>query len=164
MALRKWALGLIVLYFKLRLTETKDEPIFRLASRESPPTRQGIGKAGASGGDLSLFQREPTVFPLVIPLGKISIPLIGIGGDHYRSRPCHTTRHAGPHRAVREVEVMRAEPPEVDRSRRRSARFSAAGHCYATSSANSPPPAAPHSPTRQALSIRDTWWCRVYNA
>jgi hypothetical protein len=23
------------------------------------------------------------------------------------SHPCHTTRHAGPHRAVREIEVMR---------------------------------------------------------
>ncbi|MHB1832875.1 MAG: hypothetical protein ACYCRH_10795 [Acidiferrobacteraceae bacterium] len=31
--------------------------------------------------------------------------LIGIGGSS-RLRPCHTTRHAGPHRAVREVEVM----------------------------------------------------------
>jgi hypothetical protein len=31
---------------------------------------------------------------------------IGIGGLHCRRRPCHTTRHAGPHRAVREFEVM----------------------------------------------------------
>ena len=32
--------------------------------------------------------------------------LIGIGApDHYTGDPCHTTRHAGPHRAVREVEV-----------------------------------------------------------
>ncbi len=38
-------------------------------------------------------------------------PVIGIGGSHYRLRPCHTTRHAGPHRAVREVEVMRDEAP-----------------------------------------------------
>ena len=37
--------------------------------------------------------------------GQWSIRLIGIGGSS-RLRPCHTTRHAGPHRAVREVEVM----------------------------------------------------------
>jgi hypothetical protein len=35
-----------------------------------------------------------------------SAPPIGIGGSHYRLRPCHTTRHAGPHRAVGTVEVM----------------------------------------------------------
>lgn len=34
---------------------------------------------------------------------------IGIGGSHSRLRPCHTTRHAGPHRAVREFEVMTVE-------------------------------------------------------
>jgi hypothetical protein len=34
--------------------------------------------------------------------------LIGIG-DGARPCPCHTTRHAGPHRAVQEVEVMRVE-------------------------------------------------------
>jgi hypothetical protein len=28
-------------------------------------------------------------------------------GRPFGSHPCHTTRHAGPHRAVREVEVMR---------------------------------------------------------
>ena len=32
---------------------------------------------------------------------------IGIGGSHCRLRPCHTTRHAGPHRAVEVVEVIR---------------------------------------------------------
>ena len=32
---------------------------------------------------------------------------IGIGGSHYRLRLCYITRHAGPHRAVREFEVMR---------------------------------------------------------
>ncbi len=31
---------------------------------------------------------------------------IGIGGPDYRGRPSHTTRHAGPHRVVRGVEVM----------------------------------------------------------
>jgi hypothetical protein len=48
--------------------------------------------------------------------------LIGIGGSHYRLRPCHTTRHAGPHRAVREVEVMRAAAGPDDQSDRWSAR------------------------------------------
>src|SRR5690554_2966490 len=42
--------------------------------------------------------------------------LIGIGGNHW-FRPSHTTRHAGPHRAVREVEVSRetrhTQPIEV---------------------------------------------------
>ena len=50
-------------------------------------------------------------------------PEIGIGGSHHRLRPCHTTRHAGPHRAVREVEVMRAEVRRVDRSMQLSIRF-----------------------------------------
>ena len=31
---------------------------------------------------------------------------IGIGGSHYKLRPSHTTRHAGPHRAVGMVEVV----------------------------------------------------------
>ena len=35
---------------------------------------------------------------------------IGTGGSHYRLHPCHTTRHAGPHRAVREVEARRHLP------------------------------------------------------
>jgi hypothetical protein len=38
-----------------------------------------------------------------------------------RLRPCHTTRHAGPHRAVREVEVMRDGVRRVCRSRQWSA-------------------------------------------
>ena len=49
-------------------------------------------------------------------------PHIGIGGSHYRLRPCHTTRHAGPHRAVREFEVMRVEVVPGYRSKRPSAR------------------------------------------
>ena len=32
---------------------------------------------------------------------------IGIGGRPLSLLPCHTTRHAGPHRAVREFEVTR---------------------------------------------------------
>jgi hypothetical protein len=32
---------------------------------------------------------------------------IGIGDGLHRPCPCHTTRHAGPHRAVREIEVRR---------------------------------------------------------
>ena len=38
--------------------------------------------------------------------------LIGIG-DSTRLRPCHTTRHAGPHRAVRGVEVCEPRYAEV---------------------------------------------------
>ncbi|NAT06467.1 hypothetical protein CVE32_06245, partial [Pseudomonas syringae pv. actinidiae] len=30
--------------------------------------------------------------------------------------PCHTTRHAGPHRAVREVEVSRVEADPTDQT------------------------------------------------
>ena len=42
--------------------------------------------------------------------------LIGIGSDPSRwPDPSHTTRHAGPHRAVRVVEVMRAWAPRVGR-------------------------------------------------
>ena len=48
--------------------------------------------------------------------------IIGIGGSDYRLRPCHTTRHAGPHRAVREVEVMRAGADPDDQSDRWLAR------------------------------------------
>jgi hypothetical protein len=39
---------------------------------------------------------------------------IGIGGLPDGRHPCHTTRHAGPHRAVRELEVhgqVLSEPP-----------------------------------------------------
>ena len=39
---------------------------------------------------------------------RVAVSLIGIG-DGARPCPCHTTRHAGPHRAVQEVEVMRVE-------------------------------------------------------
>ena len=47
---------------------------------------------------------------------------IGIGGLHCRRRPCHTTRHAGPHRAVREFEVMTVAVVPVHQSRQWSAR------------------------------------------
>ena len=50
------------------------------------------------------------------------IPGIGIGGLDHRRRPCHTTRHAGPHRAVREVEVMKVWAPPAGRSKRWSTR------------------------------------------
>ncbi|NLZ11108.1 MAG: site-specific integrase, partial [Alcaligenaceae bacterium] len=42
-------------------------------------------------------------------------PEIGIGGLHYRRHPCHTTRHAGPHRAVRAFEVMTVVVPPAGR-------------------------------------------------
>jgi hypothetical protein len=41
-------------------------------------------------------------------IAALNPQLIGIG-DGARPCPCHTTRHAGPHRAVQEVEVMRVE-------------------------------------------------------
>ena len=48
---------------------------------------------------------------------------IGIEGDPVGSHPCHTTRHAGPHRAVRGIEVRRdgASPacPTIAESARR---------------------------------------------
>lgn len=64
---------------------------------------------------------------------SLRLPVIGIGGLRYRRRPCRTTRHAGPHRAVRELEVMRAWVRPAGRSRQRSARSSAGGRCRATS-------------------------------
>ena len=39
------------------------------------------------------------------------IPPNGIGAGHSRPDPSHTTRHAGPHRAVRKVEVRRTGSP-----------------------------------------------------
>ena len=41
---------------------------------------------------------------------------IGIGGGYMYPLPCHTTRHAGPHRAVREVEVNTGEARRIGRS------------------------------------------------
>ena len=82
---------------------------------------------------------------------------IGIGGSHYRLRPCHTTRHAGPHRAVREVEVMRAWADPAGRSDRCSAHCSGVCRCYATSAWNLPPRAVPHPAPPRALAVRDTW-------
>jgi hypothetical protein len=43
---------------------------------------------------------------------------IGIGGSLDGLLPCHTTRHAGPHRAVRVVEVKTGEVRLVGRSSR----------------------------------------------
>lgn len=42
---------------------------------------------------------------------KLKIRKIGIGIDYYRPRPCHITRHADRHRAVREMEVTGDEVP-----------------------------------------------------
>jgi hypothetical protein len=47
---------------------------------------------------------------------------IGIGGLPDRRHPCHTTRHAGPHRAVREFEVRTAWALPASRSTQWSAR------------------------------------------
>jgi len=42
---------------------------------------------------------------------------IGIGAARLLTDPSHTTRHAGPHRAVREVEVMKVAERRDDRNR-----------------------------------------------
>ena len=44
--------------------------------------------------------------PDVYPHSLAETCIIGIGGSHYKLRPSHTTRHAGPHRAVGMVEVV----------------------------------------------------------
>ena len=46
---------------------------------------------------------------------------IGIGGLPDGRHPCHTTRHAGPHRAVRALEVRTALAPPADQSTQWSA-------------------------------------------
>jgi len=62
--------------------------------------------------DPNLLDRNKRRIESLIETCKV----IGIGGSHYRLHPCHTTRHAGPHRAVREVEVMRAGVLRVGRN------------------------------------------------
>ena len=54
--------------------------------------------------------RAPTAIKasMCLDIQLFAVDLIGIGGNT-RLRPCHTTRHAGPHRAIREVEVMRVQ-------------------------------------------------------
>lgn len=42
---------------------------------------------------------------------------IGTGDPHFRMNPCQITRHVGPHRAVREVEVIRDGADPVGKSR-----------------------------------------------
>src|SRR5690606_38946137 len=64
---------------------------------------------------------------------------IGIGGSSDELRPCHTTRHAGPHRAVREVEVKRASERLVYRSGLRARRHSRRGRYCSTSAGSLPP-------------------------
>ena len=71
---------------------------------------------------------------------RFGLAHIGIGGSHYRLRPCHTTRHAGPHRAVREFEVMTDVALPADRSTQWSARcLMQLRHCCATSDGSCPP-------------------------
>jgi len=49
---------------------------------------------------------QPLRAAIHVEIGRVARDLgdIGIGGES-PLLPCHTTRHAGPHRAVREVEV-----------------------------------------------------------
>ena len=62
---------------------------------------------------------------------------IGIGDGLHRPFPCHTTRHAGPHRAVREIEVRSGGVTPSGRTKRCSARDSVPDSCYATSGGRS---------------------------
>ena len=81
---------------------------------------------------------------------------------HHRHRgsqivlhPCHTTRRAGPHRAVRVVEVMRGVACHVDQSRQSSAHCSVPTHCFSTSGGCSSPPATLNWGLPQARKCRN---------
>ncbi|KHG81465.1 hypothetical protein PU76_09680 [Escherichia coli] len=54
--------------------------------------------------------RAPTAIKasMCLDIQLFAVDLIGIEGST-RLRPCHTTRHGGPLRAIREVEVMRVQ-------------------------------------------------------
>nr|WP_315398540.1 ATP-binding protein [uncultured Duganella sp.] len=73
--------------------------------------------ASAAGFDAHLV--KPVGFEQIEALlMRASAPAIGIGGGSDEPLPCHTTRHAGPHRAVRVVEVRPSAAPQVGRNRR----------------------------------------------
>jgi hypothetical protein len=83
-------------------------------------SRIGLAVGGLSGYtaggwllDLSRALRTPQLPWLVLAgIGMLTWTMLALtfnrhrGGQNYWPVPCHTTRHAGPHRAVREVEVM----------------------------------------------------------
>jgi hypothetical protein len=60
-----------------------------------------------------------------------------LGAHRHRGQPklhpCHTTRHAGPHRAVREVEVMRNGVPPRRRNTQLSRPCAQPSGCCTTS-------------------------------
>ena len=64
---------------------------------------------------LEMLQKQHHVLSNQI---EVTPACIGIGAVSFRTDPSHTTRHAGPHRAVREVEVMKAVVRRVGQSRR----------------------------------------------
>ena len=73
-------------------------PISQLDSRHALST---LGCICSRTKDQDIARQRSAIFGELVFLN-------GIGGST-RLRPCHPTRHAGPHRAVREVEVMRVE-------------------------------------------------------
>lgn len=103
----------------------------------------GVAATPLSLGPVRLGLCKPGVMNALSPdngkerhAGRASI---GIGGSSDELRPCHTTRHAGPHRAVREVEVKRASERLVYRSGLRARRHSRRGRYCSTSAGSLPP-------------------------
>ena len=82
---------------------------------------------------------------------------IGIGAGLCRPDPSHTTRHAGPHRAVREVEVRRTLALPGRRSTRCPARATGAD-CNATSGGCGGPRKWPPPPARPGAAALCTPW------
>ena len=86
----------------------------RLADLPSPPSVKSRG----SRHGVSLRRQPEACRPSIPGTGTVAFCKRGAGGQpmgtHNRHRgrgiasvPCHTTQHAGPHRAVRRVEVTR---------------------------------------------------------
>ena len=73
-------------------------------------TRPGAPNTTGQAQRVRWQTATPSARRLGSPLPTACRHPIGIGDDLHRPRPCHTTRHAGPHRAVREIEVMRDVP------------------------------------------------------
>ena len=110
----------------------------RQGSSASPaPTRwASCSRSSPWAGHLPAPDRFPARRPPARPLAPHRDRRSAAG----RSPP--TTRHAGPHQAVRAVEVMRPGH-QADQSRRRAARGSAGDGCYATTFDCSRPPERP---------------------
>jgi len=113
----------------------------------------GLSPCGSCGSPRPASRRTFTSYPR--PCWAI-----GIGGSRVcLLLPCHTTGHAGPHPAVRKVEVT----PQVSvlpfgRSSSWSAWYSAVLRSCATSSVSLPPPAAQPSHLLRDASSRGRWF------